>query len=51
MNDVRRRTSRPSVTTVVLGAALLRERPGWLPGAGVVGVLVGVGLVTAFGGA
>jgi len=39
------------VTTVVLGAVVLRERPGWLPGAGVVGVLVGVGLVTAFGGA
>jgi hypothetical protein len=39
------------VTTVVLGAVRLRERPGWLPGTGVVGVLVGVGLVTAFGGA
>jgi drug/metabolite transporter (DMT)-like permease len=39
------------VTTVILGAILLRERPGWLQSAGVAGVLVGVGLVTAFGGA
>jgi drug/metabolite transporter (DMT)-like permease len=39
------------VTTVILGAILLRERPGWLQTAGVGGVLVGVGLVTAFGGA
>ena len=39
------------VTTVILGAILLRERPGWLQTAGVAGVLVGVGLVTAFGGA
>jgi drug/metabolite transporter (DMT)-like permease len=38
------------VTTVILGAILLRERPGWLQGAGVAGVLVGVGLVTACGG-
>jgi drug/metabolite transporter (DMT)-like permease len=39
------------VTTVILGAVLLRERPGWLQSAGVLGVLVGVGLVTACGGA
>jgi drug/metabolite transporter (DMT)-like permease len=39
------------VTTIILGAILLRERPGWLQSAGVAGVLVGVGLVTAFGGA
>jgi drug/metabolite transporter (DMT)-like permease len=39
------------VTTVILGAILLRERPGWLQSAGVAGVLVGVGFVTAFGGA
>jgi drug/metabolite transporter (DMT)-like permease len=39
------------VTTVILGAILLRERSGWLQAAGVVGVLVGVGLVTACGGA
>lgn len=39
------------VTTVFLGTVLLRERPGWLPAAGIAGVLVAVGLVTAFGGA
>jgi drug/metabolite transporter (DMT)-like permease len=39
------------VTTVILGAILLRERPGWLQSAGVAGVLAGVGLVTACGGA
>jgi drug/metabolite transporter (DMT)-like permease len=39
------------VTTVILGAVLLRERLGWLQSVGVAGVLVGVGLVTACGGA
>jgi drug/metabolite transporter (DMT)-like permease len=39
------------VTTVILGAILLRERPGWTQAAGVAGVLIGVGLVTACGGA
>jgi drug/metabolite transporter (DMT)-like permease len=39
------------VTTVILGAVLLRERPGWLQSLGVAGVLAGVGLVTACGGA
>jgi drug/metabolite transporter (DMT)-like permease len=37
------------VTTVVLATLVLRERPRALQGLGVVGVLVGVGLVVAWG--
>jgi len=39
------------VTTVVLAAVLLRERPRPVQALGVAGVLVGVGLVSAWGGA
>jgi drug/metabolite transporter (DMT)-like permease len=39
------------VTTVVLATLVLRERPRPLQGLGVAGVLVGVGLVIAWGGA
>jgi drug/metabolite transporter (DMT)-like permease len=39
------------VTTVVLATLVLRERPRALQGLGVAGVLVGVGLVVAWGGA
>jgi drug/metabolite transporter (DMT)-like permease len=39
------------VTTVVLATILLRERPRAIQALGVAGVLVGVGLVSAFGGA
>jgi drug/metabolite transporter (DMT)-like permease len=39
------------VTTVVLAAVLLRERPRPVQAVGVAGVLVGVGLVSAWGGA
>ena len=38
------------VTTVVLATVVLRERPRALQALGVVGVLVGVGLVVAWGG-
>ena len=37
------------VTTVILATLILRERPRALQGLGVVGVLVGVGLVVAWG--
>jgi drug/metabolite transporter (DMT)-like permease len=39
------------VTTVVLAAVLLRERPRAAQALGVLGVLVGVGFVSAWGGA
>ena len=39
------------VTTVILAAVLLRERPRPLQALGVAGVLVGVGFVSAWGGA
>jgi drug/metabolite transporter (DMT)-like permease len=39
------------VTTVILATVLLRERPRAIQAVGVVGVLVGVGLVSAYGGA
>jgi drug/metabolite transporter (DMT)-like permease len=39
------------VTTVLLAAVVLRERPRPLQGLGVAGVLIGVGLVIAWGGA
>jgi drug/metabolite transporter (DMT)-like permease len=39
------------VTTVLLAAVVLRERPRPLQGLGVAGVLLGVGLVIAWGGA
>jgi drug/metabolite transporter (DMT)-like permease len=39
------------VTTVALAAIVLHERPRALQALGVVGVLVGIGLVTAWGGA
>ena len=39
------------VTTVVLATLVLRERPRALQALGVAGVLVGVGLVIAWGGA
>ena len=37
------------VTTVALAAIVLRERPRALQGLGVAGVLVGIGLVSAWG--
>jgi drug/metabolite transporter (DMT)-like permease len=37
------------VTTVALAAIVLRERPRTLQALGVAGVLVGIGLVTAWG--
>jgi drug/metabolite transporter (DMT)-like permease len=39
------------VTTVVLADVLLRERPRALQALGVLGVLVGIGVVSAWGGA
>ena len=39
------------ITTVVLAAIVLHERPRALQALGVAGVLVGIGLVTAWGGA
>ena len=39
------------VTTVGLAAIVLHERPRALQALGVAGVLVGIGLVTAWGGA
>jgi drug/metabolite transporter (DMT)-like permease len=39
------------ITTVVLATIVLRERPRPLQALGVAGVLVGIGLVTAWGGA
>jgi drug/metabolite transporter (DMT)-like permease len=39
------------VTTVILATVLLRERPRAMQAVGVVGVLVGVALVSAYGGA
>jgi drug/metabolite transporter (DMT)-like permease len=39
------------VTTVVLATVLLRERPRAVQAVGIVAVLVGVGLVSACGGA
>jgi drug/metabolite transporter (DMT)-like permease len=39
------------VTTVGLAAVVLHERPRALQALGVAGVLVGIGLVTAWGGA
>jgi drug/metabolite transporter (DMT)-like permease len=38
------------VTTIVLATVLLRERPRAVQALGIVGVLVGVGLVSAYGG-
>jgi drug/metabolite transporter (DMT)-like permease len=39
------------VTTVALAAVLLRERPRAVQALGVLGVLVGIGVVSAWGGA